>query len=54
MFDRSVAEVTALFGGWDLIPPGVVFTGAWRPEHPDDVLPEPNRSTFLAGVGVKR
>jgi len=53
MFDRSRAEITALFGGWELVPPGVVFTGEWHPAHPDEILAEPNRSTFLAGVAVK-
>ena len=52
-FDRSHAEVTALFDGWDLVEPGVVFTGGWRPDHPDEIMPEPNRSVFLAGVARK-
>jgi hypothetical protein len=53
MYDRSLAEVTALFDGWDLVDPGVVFTGGWRPAHPDEVLAEPNRCAFLAGVATK-
>ena len=53
MYDRSRPEITALFRGWHLIPPGVVFTGEWRPAHPDEILAEPNRSVFLAGVAVK-
>lgn len=53
MFDRSHAEVTALFDGWNLVEPGVVFTGEWRPDHPDQIMPEPNRSIFLGGVARK-
>ncbi len=53
MYDRSRPEITALFRGWHLIPPGVVFTGEWRPAHPDEILAEPNRSVFLAGAAVK-
>ena len=53
IYDRSRQEIEALFDGWDLVPPGVVFTGAWRPAHPDEIPAEPNRSVFLAGVAVK-
>jgi O-methyltransferase involved in polyketide biosynthesis len=54
MYDRSRAEITALFNGWDLVPPGVVFTAEWHPAHPDEMLAEPNRTIFLSGVAVKR
>jgi hypothetical protein len=53
MHDRSRAEITALFDGWNLVDPGVVFTSAWRPAHPDEVVAEPSRSAFLAGVATK-
>lgn len=53
MFDRCRSGITALFDGWDLLPPGVVFTAEWRPAHPDEIMAEPNRSTFLAGVAVR-
>lgn len=53
MYDRSRPEIEALFAGWDLVGPGVVFTGEWHPEHPDEILADPSRSTFLAGVAVK-
>jgi S-adenosyl methyltransferase len=53
LYDRSREEIEALFEGWTLIPPGVAFTGEWRPAHPDEIMPEPSRSVFLAGVAVK-
>jgi S-adenosyl methyltransferase len=30
---RSHAQVTALFGGLPLVPPGVVPVTEWRPDH---------------------
>jgi hypothetical protein len=53
MHDRSRAEITGFFAGWDLVEPGVVFTSAWRPDHPADADVEPGRAVFLAGVGIK-
>ena len=53
MYDRTRPEIEALFDGWDLVAPGVVFTGAWRPAHPDEIPAAPNRCVFLASVGVK-
>ncbi|WP_433871388.1 SAM-dependent methyltransferase [Saccharopolyspora sp. CA-218241] len=47
---RSHAEVTALFEGFDLVEPGVVFLPEWRPEDPER---DPSRFTGLAGVGIK-
>lgn len=52
MHDRSRAEITALFGGWELVEPGVVFTSEWRPDQPV-IDADPGRSVFLAGVGIK-
>lgn len=51
MHDRSRAEITGFFAGWDLVEPGVVFTSEWRPDYPD--VEEPGRAVFLAGVGFK-
>jgi hypothetical protein len=53
MYDRTRQEIEALFDGWDLVAPGVAFTGAWRPAHPDEIPAEPNRCVFLAGAAVK-
>jgi hypothetical protein len=52
---RSHAEVEALFDGFDLIEPGLVWTPSWRPESPDDLYhDQPEESGYYAGVGCKR
>jgi SAM-dependent methyltransferase len=51
---RTRAEVERLFSGLELVEPGVVWTAEWRPEHPDEVIERPERSTAYAGVGRKR
>ncbi len=53
MHDRSRAEITGFFAGWDLVEPGVVFTSEWRPDCPTDTEATPGRAVFLAGVGSK-
>jgi SAM-dependent methyltransferase len=50
---RSRAEVTALFGGFDLVDPGVVYLPLWLPESLDEVDEHPERFTGLAAVGRK-
>ncbi|GAB2533206.1 SAM-dependent methyltransferase [Nocardia heshunensis] len=50
---RSRAEITALFGKWQPIEPGVVELPLWRPESDRDQHEEPGRSLGLAGVGRK-
>jgi S-adenosyl methyltransferase len=52
---RSRSEVAALFDGFDLVEPGVVWTPQWRPDSPDEpYYDQPELSTFYAGVGRKR
>jgi SAM-dependent methyltransferase len=51
---RTRAEVERLFGGFELVEPGLVWSSEWRPEHPDDVGDNPQRSAAYAGVGLKR
>jgi len=53
-FARTRAEVERLFAGLDLVEPGVVWTPEWRPEHPDEVGDDPERSAAYVGVGRKR
>lgn len=48
---RSRREVEALLGGFDLVPPGVVFLPLWRPDSPADVDDHPERFTGYATVG---
>lgn len=50
---RTREQVTALFEGFDVVDPGVVFLPLWRPESPDDVDEHPERFTGLAAVGRK-
>jgi hypothetical protein len=48
---RTPAQVTAMFDGYDLIEPGVVFSAGWRPDRSisqDDA----RRSRAVAGLGV--
>jgi S-adenosyl methyltransferase len=52
--DRTRAQTTALFHGFDLVEPGVVWSVEWRPEHPDEVGESPERCATYVGVGRKR
>jgi hypothetical protein len=54
VFPRTRAEITALFGDLDLLPPGLVPTGTWRPGGAGDIAadPEMNELSF-AGVARK-
>jgi hypothetical protein len=51
---RGEADIAAMFDGYDLVEPGVVFTPLWHPESPDDVGEHPDRSGAFVGVGRKR
>jgi hypothetical protein len=51
MHDRSRAEITGFFTGWDIVEPGVVFTSEWHTDGPTDATP--GQAVFLAGVGIK-
>ena len=54
LISRTRAQITHFFGGFELVPPGLVFVPAWRPEGPDDLLlDEPWRAAFFGGVGRK-
>jgi hypothetical protein len=50
---RPYEEVRALFDGWDLVDPGVVFTPEWRPEPQAEPVPDPERGFCYAGVALK-
>ena len=51
---RSHAQIEALFDGFDLLEPGLVWTPSWRPESPDDLYADrPDESGYYAGVGRK-
>jgi hypothetical protein len=51
---RTRAEIERFFTGLDMVEPGVVWTAQWRPEHPDEVIEQPERCAAYAGVGRKR
>lgn len=45
---RTRAEVTAFFGDWELVEPGLIWTQEWRPSHPEwEAVPS---SMAVAGV----
>jgi hypothetical protein len=50
---RTPAQVEALFAGYDLVPPGVVFTSAWHPDEPITVE-RAAESRAVAGLGRLR
>jgi SAM-dependent methyltransferase len=47
---RSRAELTALFDGFELVDPGVVWVPQWRPDTPESAE-EAERAVFMGGVG---
>jgi len=51
---RTRTEIAALFDGFSLVEPGLVWLPEWRPESPQDVPEDPRKSWALAGVGVAR
>lgn len=51
---RSRAEIEPLFTGFDLVEPGLVGCGHWRPSGPGDIAAEAELNTqFYVGVGRK-
>jgi SAM-dependent methyltransferase len=49
---RTRTEIEPMFAGYDLVPPGLVFTELWRPAGPVDDA-EAQRSGCYAAVGVR-
>jgi SAM-dependent methyltransferase len=50
---RTHGEIAAYFGTFELVEPGLVFIGQWRPESTDEPDPHPERLAGYAGVGRK-
>jgi hypothetical protein len=50
---RTKAEVETLFGGFDLVDPGVTWSVRWRPDEPSLFDADPRRAGIYAGVGRK-
>jgi SAM-dependent methyltransferase len=47
---RSRAELTALFDGFELLDPGVVWVPQWRPDTPESAE-NAEQAVFMGGVG---
>jgi S-adenosyl methyltransferase len=52
IYAHSWEQITALFDGLDLVPPGIVDTAAWRPGWQETGLAEKS-SMIVGGVGRK-
>ncbi|UZJ32659.1 SAM-dependent methyltransferase [Streptomyces endophytica] len=50
---RTREQIVALFEGFRLLEPGVVYLPEWRPQDPASVGPHPELLSGLAGVGLK-
>jgi hypothetical protein len=53
MYNRSQAEVEALFSGYDLLDPGVVWLPQWHPDPDTGLADNPGRSLCWCGVARK-
>jgi SAM-dependent methyltransferase len=49
---RGREEFTALFGGFDVVDPGIVWAPEWHPDQAHEI--DPASTATLTGVGVKR
>jgi hypothetical protein len=50
---RGADRLTAMFDGWRLLPPGVVYGPEWRPDPDQPSVADPASYITLAGVAVK-
>jgi SAM-dependent methyltransferase len=50
---RSRAQMADLLSDFELVEPGLVYAPEWRPESPEDVWPEPEKSMGYGAVGRK-
>jgi hypothetical protein len=48
---RDRDAIRALFDGWELVDPGVVWLPEWRPNWPDEVGDDPAACLMAGGVG---
>ena len=48
---RSRDEIARLLGPFELVPPGLEWAVAWRPEFPENVGPHPESCALYAAVG---
>jgi hypothetical protein len=52
IFPRTHGELLRMFGDFELVEPGLVYTPLWRPDRPSDMA-DAQRSNLYAGVAVK-
>jgi hypothetical protein len=50
---RTKEELRALVDGFEILPPGIVFTPEWRPDDPEEVGEHPELASQLALVARK-
>ncbi len=50
---RTREQVAAMFAGFGLVEPGVVYLPQWRPDQPHAVGAHPERMAGVAGVGIR-
>jgi hypothetical protein len=50
---RSYDQIAALFTGFDLVDPGLVYVPLWRPDSGDEIPDKPSEYWVYAGVGRK-
>jgi hypothetical protein len=48
---RDRSELRALFTGYELVEPGVVWVPQWHPDSPDEVGEHPELTAIIGGVG---
>lgn len=51
---RSREQLRALLDEFEILEPGIVFTPEWRPDAPEDIGDDPDRSVCYAAVGRTR
>lgn len=51
IYPRTREEIVRMYDGFELVEPGIVYTPEWRPERPEDVGDNAERSNLYAGVG---
>jgi hypothetical protein len=54
VFPRSREQVTRMFDGFELVPPGLVTTSGWRPDSPGGSTVAPEDDGLYAAVGQRR
>jgi hypothetical protein len=50
---RNRDQLATIFEGWQLVPPGIVYSPEWRPDPDEPTVADPASYITLAGVAVK-